>query len=56
MRCLVSGETEAALWTSSEDARTLILLDLERFTESDVALIIGGKGQVAVERGARRSG
>jgi RNA polymerase sigma-70 factor (ECF subfamily) len=41
MRRIVSGEIEAALRTLSHDARTVILMDLEGFTESEVALVLG---------------
>ena len=41
MRRIVSSEIEAALQTLSHDARTVILMDLEGFTESEVALVLG---------------
>ena len=41
LRRLLSGEIEAALLTLSDDARTAILLDVEGFTESEVAQIVG---------------
>jgi len=41
MRRLVGEELEAALRTLSEDGRTIILLDLEGFTETESASLLG---------------
>jgi RNA polymerase sigma-70 factor (ECF subfamily) len=41
LRRVLSSEIEAALRTLSEDARTVILLDLEGLTESETATVVG---------------
>jgi len=41
MRRLVGAEIEAALRALSEEARTTVLLDLEGFTEPEVAQVLG---------------
>ncbi len=41
MRGLVGAEIEAALASLQEDSRTIVLLDLEGFTEAEVAAVMG---------------
>jgi RNA polymerase sigma-70 factor (ECF subfamily) len=41
LRRVLSSEIEAALRSLSEDARTVILLDLEGLTESETAMVVG---------------
>jgi len=41
LRSLVGAEIEAALSSLSDDARTVVLLDVEGFTESEIAAVLG---------------
>jgi DNA-directed RNA polymerase specialized sigma24 family protein len=41
LRCLLAAEIEIALGTLSHEARAIILLNTEGFTESEVAEVIG---------------
>jgi len=41
LRRVTSGEVEAALYSLSDDARAIVLLDVEGFTETEVAEILG---------------
>lgn len=41
LRKLVAGEIEQALLTLTEDARTVILLDLEDLSEAEIAEVLG---------------
>ena len=60
LRKVVSEELERALMTLSEDARSVILLDLEGLSEAEVALVMGCavgtiKSRLSRARGALRS-
>jgi RNA polymerase sigma-70 factor, ECF subfamily len=41
LRGIVGAEIEAALRTISDDARTIVILDVEGFTEAEVAEVMG---------------
>jgi RNA polymerase sigma-70 factor, ECF subfamily len=59
LRAVVGEEIEAALGALSEEGRTVVLLDLEGFTEAEIAAVIGCaqgtvKSRLSRARGALR--
>ena len=55
LRAVVREEIEQALMSLSEDARTVVLLDLEGLSEHEIASVVGcavGTGEVAAFAGA----
>jgi RNA polymerase sigma-70 factor (ECF subfamily) len=53
MRGLVAGEIEEALLALPEPARTVVLLDVQGFSEAEVALVVGSPAGTVKSRLAR---